>query len=167
MNIKNDQKKTCQERYGCDSYLQTKDYQRKSYITKKKNHTFNTSKIEEELTQWLTKNNIKHIRQYKSELYPFCCDFYFPDYDLYVEIQGSWTHGKHPFDENSPDDVKKLNMWKEKSLNSEYYKNAIEVWTECDVKKRLTAKQNNLNYLEIFSTQLGECIDIINEKLSQ
>lgn len=160
-------RKTCQERYGCDTYLQTKDYQRKAYITKKKNHTFNSSKIEEELAQWLTENNINHIRQYKSELYPYCCDFYLPEYDLYIEVQGSWTHGFHPFDENNPNDIEKLHIWKEKSKTSEYYKNAIEVWTECDVSKRLTAIQNNLNYLEIFSTDLLVCIKSINEKLHQ
>ncbi len=31
---------------------------------------------------------------------------------------------------------------------------SITVWTEIDVKKRETAKKNNLNYLEIFGTKI-------------
>ena len=29
--------------------------------------------------------------------------YYF--YDLYIEIQGSWTHGPHPYDSNNSDDL--------------------------------------------------------------
>ena len=149
----------------CDSYFQTNEFKIKSYNTKKKNHTFNTSHIEEEIYNYFIKNNIKIIRQYKSDLYPFLCDFYLPDYDLYIEIQGNWTHGRHPFDENNQDDINILNMWKEKSKNSLYYINAIEVWTKRDVKKRNISKQNNLNYLEIFSDNIETCIFEIEKRI--
>ena len=152
-------------KYMCDSYFQTNEFKIKSYNTKKKNHTFNTSYIEEEIYNYFIKNNIKIIRQYKSDLYPFLCDFYLPDYDLYIEIQGNWTHGRHPFDENNQDDINILNMWKEKSKNSLYYINAIEVWTKRDVKKRNISKQNNLNYLEIFSDNIETCIFEIEKRI--
>ena len=58
--------------------------------------------------------------------------------DLYIEIQGSWTHGKHAFNENNQDDIDKLNLWKSK--NTKFYDNAIYTWTELDVKKRNIAK---------------------------
>lgn len=40
------------------------------------------------------------------------------------------------------------------------YEKAINIWTVKDVLKRQTAKQNNLNYLEIFSIDLQKVIDI-------
>ena len=54
----------------------------------------------------------------------------------------------HPFSE-SQEDLKILTEWKLK--NTEYYNNAIEVWTKRDVLKRQTAIQNNLNWLEFFT----------------
>lgn len=101
-------------------------------------------------------NNIKFIRQYKSSQYPFACDFYLTDYDTYIEIQGLWTHGGHPFDKNNQNDIDKLNFWKSKK--SEYYKDAIKTWTIRDVQKRNIAKNNNLNYYEFFSCRVCDII---------
>ena len=49
-----------------------------------------------------------------------------------------------------------LSIWKNK--NTKYYNNAIETWTIRDVKKRNIARENNLNYLEIFSNDINEVI---------
>ena len=162
-----------QEKYGADWYFTSEEFKKKfenyewvksinekRYNTKKQNNSFNTSKIEEQIKLYLDNNNISYIYQYTSDLYPFSCDFYFPDKDLYVEIQGSWTHGSQPFT-NSDEDLKLLEKWKSK--NTRYYDNAVKTWTIRDVKKRETAKQNNLNYLEIFSIDLDECINEINK----
>ena len=91
------------------------------------------------------------LRQYKSEKYPFSCDFYIPDKDLYIEYNGTWTHGKHLFDSTNKDDIYKLNEWKEKSKKSKYYKKAIYTWADLDVRKNNIAKQNNLNYLSFYN----------------
>lgn len=40
------------------------------------------------------------------------------------------------------------------------YEKAINIWTVKDVLKREIAKQNNLNYLEIFSIDLEKAINI-------
>ena len=93
------------------------------------------------------------------------CDFYLPDYDLYIEINGIWTHGEHPFDPTDIKDIEQLNVWIEKSNHSKFYKNAINVWTKRDVLKRNTAKQNKLNFLEIFSTDITEVIKQIKERI--
>ena len=61
-----------------------------------------------------------------------------------------------PFDANDAVCQTQLSDWIEKSKISKYYKNAIEVWTRRDVKKRETAKANNINYLEIFSNDPSE-----------
>ena len=50
--------------------------------TKRKNHSFGSSKCENEFAQYLTDNNFKFNRQYKSDKYPFECDFYIIDFDL-------------------------------------------------------------------------------------
>ena len=163
-------KNTNIQKYGVDCYAKTKDFlkivrekhkeiQEKQYITKKQNNSFNSSLIEKQFDEFLKSLSIEYIHQYKSSLYPFTCDFYIIDIDLYIEIQGSWTHGNHPFDENNKDDIDKLNVWKNKS--GDYYKQAIYTWTNLDVKKRNIAKENELNYLEIFSDDLNESKSIL------
>ena len=157
---------TCIDRYGKENYSQTDGFKEKQYITKKRNSSFNSSSIEKQFDEFLKSLDIEYIYQYKSDVYPFSCDFYIPFLDLYIEIQGSWTHGYHPFDENNKEDVKKLSIWKEKSKTSDYYKHSILIWTERDIKKRNTAKENGLNYLEIFTDDLDECITIFEEYLN-
>ena len=152
-------KHTCLEKYHTDSYFKTKEFQIKQYQTKKKNNSFNKSKSEDKLYEILSnkygKENI--IRQYRSEDYPFVCDFYIKTTNTYVEYNGNWTHGKHPFDNTNPDDLKTLRLWKDKSteinfkgVQKKYYENAIYTWTDLDVRKRKIAKENNLNFIEIF-----------------
>ena len=88
--------------------------------------------------------------QYSSDLYPFHCDFYIPSLNLYIEYNGSWTHGKHPFNKDNEDDIEILNNWKIKSETSKFYKSAIETWTIRDVNKRNLAYKNKLNFIEIW-----------------
>ena len=152
--IRNKVKQTCLEKYGVENPSQSREIQIKVNDTKHQNHTFNSSEIETEFTTYLDSQSIKYIRQYRSEKYPFNCDFYLPKYDLYIEIQASWTHGGHPYDREADNDV--LEKWKSK--DTDYYNNAIETWTERDIKKRDLAKQNKLNYLEIFSNNVDEVI---------
>ncbi len=126
-------RKVLNERYGTPNFTTTSEYKTKSYLSRKQHNTFNSSSVEAEFANWLNENNIKFIRQYKSDVYPYPCDFYFPDKDLYFEINGNWTHGKHPFNPESPDDMNILNLWKSK--NTKYYDIAISVWTKTDPKK--------------------------------
>lgn len=140
----------------------------KGFLTKKKNGTTTTSSVEQRLVKYLTDSKINFIHQYKSDLYPFACDFYFPDYDLYVEIQGHWSHGKHPFNSCSQNDIDTINKWEYKIANGHsQYEHAVHIWSKRDPLKRQTAKDNNLNYLEIFSTDLNECILQIQQKIKE
>lgn len=163
---------TINELYGNPVWVKTDDFKHrcneivsKQHQTKRERKSFHSTKLEDEIAKYLIENNINFISQYESPEYPFLCDFYFPDYDLYVEIQGYWCHCNHPFDENDEDDMVKLEMWKEKS-NSNQYTNAIYVWTISDPLKRRTAKENNLNYLEIFSNDINDCIFIIQNAIN-
>lgn len=126
--------------------------------TKQKNHTFNTSSEEQQVKQYLieifSKTDVKC--QYKSARYPYCCDFYVVSADLYIECNFSWTHGGHFYNSLDEADVAKLMYWKNKSVNSQYYQNAITTWTVRDVKKRLTAEKANLNYLVFWTIKDAE-----------
>lgn len=52
--------------------------------------------------------------QYKSSVYPWHCDFYIKELDLYIEYQGYYTHGNHPFDIYNNEDKVHLNELKVK-----------------------------------------------------
>ena len=142
--IKDKMRANNMKKYGVEWVTQDKKILDKINTTKRKNKTFSSSKIEKQFEAYLKENNINYKTQYKSELYPFNCDFYFPDNDLYLEIQGSWTHGYRPFNPNNKDDQLQLLEWQSK--NNNFYNSAINTWTERDVLKRKTAKKNNLNY---------------------
>lgn len=150
--------------YGVDSYLSTEEFLVKSDITKKKNKTFNSSLPENNLYENLCKifkDDVK--RQYKDfERYPFNCDFYIKSLDLFIELNLSWTHGGHPFDVNSEEDIKILNKWKSK--NSKYYDNAIYTWTDLDIRKLNKFKSNNLNYVILYTKDdINNLLKILSE----
>ena len=161
--IVNKQKQTMLKKYGVDNYTKTKFYKEymkndevqkirkiKEYNSKKKNNTFNTSKPEELIFNKLKSKFPDVIHHYTTDSrYPFECDFYIPSKDLFIELHFHWTHGKEPFNENNVNHVKQLNLWKSKT--TKFYKIAINVWTNRDVKKLKIANKNNLNY-KIFYT---------------
>ena len=146
-------KQTNLKRYGVENGGASKEAQEKIYKTKKKNHTFNTSKPEEIFYKKLIKKYSTQdvLRQYKDPRYPFMCDFYIKSKDLFIELNLHWTHGGHKFDKNSSKDLQKLNLWQEKAKTSNFYKSAIYVWTERDLYKLEIAKKANLNYKVIYS----------------
>lgn len=157
-SVREKMKNTLISHYGVDNYYKTEMARKKvksdeskikSIQTKRRNNSFNTSKIEIETLNILKEKYSDIIYQYKDkERYPFVCDFYIPSLDLFIECNYHWTHGGKPFEGNA-EDYKKLNEWKEK--NTKFYDNAIVCWTIRDVKKRNIAKQNNLNYIEIWN----------------
>lgn len=120
--------------------------------TKRINNSFNISKPEELYYEYLLSiyEEDDIVRQYSSDKYPFSCDFYIKSEDLYIECNYNWTHGPHPFNENDKEDQELLKSWKIKSENSNYYKNAIYTWTDLDIRKQKTAKENNLNYQVLY-----------------
>ena len=144
--------------FGVEHPHQSQIIQNKILLTKKKNHTFNTSKIEYQTYLLLKDKYPNVIRQYKSDKYPFACDFYIPSLDLYIECNYHWTHGGKPY-EGTEEDLAKIGKWKDR--NTKYYDNAIYTWTIRDVNKREISKQNNLNYIEFWS--INEIKKWINE----
>lgn len=167
--IKEKIKNTMINKYGVEHPLQYEEFNEKCQNTKRKNHTWSTSKPEEELYLYIKEKFPLVKRQYKDKIrYPYYCDFYIPDLDLFLELNGTWTHGRHAYNPNSQEDQNTLEelISKYDGGKHPWYKHTILTWTEADVKKRNTAKNNNLNFKEVWSLEEGkEYIDeIYNEK---
>ena len=151
--VKEKIKQTCKEKYGVENPSQSQEIKAKKYATQKTNNSFNLSKpditLYESLCKKFGQENV--LKQYKEKRYPFNCDFYVKSKDLFIELNMFFSHGTHAFNENNSEDIKLLNIWKEKSKNSPMYKDAIEVWTIRDPLKLKTAKENNLNYITLYT----------------
>lgn len=135
-----------------------KSKREKEYETKKKNNSFKSSKPEEIFySKLLDKYKGKTIyRHYKCDRYPFYCDFYIVEDDLFIELNAHWTHSSAPFDSNNEEHQKLLEEWQEKAKTSQFYANAIQTWTERDVEKLRVAKENNLNYKMVYWDEYKE-----------
>ena len=158
--------KTCKAKYNVDYWFQSieyksniKEYQRKARQTKIKNNTLVNSKLES-MAYNLLKKYFSDIKcQWKDdEKYPYNCDFYIPEIDTWIEIQGFVTHGPEQFNENNIEHLEKVSILKQKNMahktpNKNLYFEIIKCWTEVDVKKRNTAKYNNLNYKEFWNIE--------------
>ena len=157
INCRKKKEKTCLERYGVPHISMNEEIKNKKIETRRKHNTFNTSKPEEELFLYIKDKFPTVIRQYnKDKRYLFDCDFYIPELDYFIELNGFCSHGDHPFNSNNEDDIDKLNTWKLKSKNHPMYKNMIKVWTIKDPEKRECARRNNLNFKEVWSLEEGK-----------
>ena len=181
-------KETNIKKYGVEYPMMSKEIQSKvdypeavfkQIISKKRNGTLHTSSHEDNIYEWLLEEFGSVKKQYMDERYKnpytnlkFKCDFYLPEYDLFIEYQGIYHHGREPFDENNANHQNILNEWRKRSLNhtNSDYLEAINVWTKKDPLKRMVAKDNKLNFLEIWNNN-GKCpskenvIKLIKEKL--
>ena len=175
-------KNTLLNHFGVDSYSKTEKFKndmhilmsseemrQKIYNTQKKNNSFNKSKSEDLAFELLKKKYPNIIHHYKdNDRYPFCCDFYIPSLDLFIECQFGMYHNKRPYIGDS-NDLNEIELLKEKSKNRKKisgknksrYDSVIYTWTILDPKKRNIAKLNNLNFIEFWN--LNELKKWINE----
>ena len=166
-SIKNQIKQTCLEKYGVDNYgkslkhkinmstiMSSDEMQEHRYNVMTKNHSFNTSKPEEELYLYIKEKFPSVKRQYKDKLrYPYNCDFYIPELDYFIELQGYYTHNTHPYNPNSILDQVLVERYKERYGPK---CQAITIWTLKDPEKRNCAKCNHLNFKEIWNLEEGK-----------
>ena len=162
-------------KYGCKYAMHNEDFVKKLSNSLKIAHKegkydesakhMRNSKIEQLFADYLNEHNIEYLYQYRSEKYPYLCDFYIPEYDLYIEINGHWTHGKHPFNPDSEEDINILKVWQSK--HTKYYDQAIYVWSQLDTKKRSIAFQNNINFLQIYSINIDVCVTMFENKINE
>ena len=174
--------KTNVKKYGTRRFTQTDkfksiiiernyDIEQKKRNTRLANKSYSESKSEKIAFELLKKKHPDLIWHYTSDEYPFECDFYSPADNIYMEYNGTWTHGEHPFDENNQNDINKVNEWKSKTDKNgkirPYYKNAIYTWTNLDVRKRRCAISNGLKYIlfwnlkEVYEYSIPDYNDIL------
>lgn len=144
-------KSTNNEKYGVNFPLQNPEIFKKAAITLHENG--NSSSWEDYLSNELDNiiGNDGYIMNYFDNRYPFACDFYIINKDLFIEINGYWTHGEHWFNKDNEEDLNILRKWEEKAQYSEIYKNAIEIWTKKDLEKKSIAELNKLNYIVLWT----------------
>lgn len=129
--------------------------QRQSLATKKRNATLATSfsedALHELLVEYADQLGMTVVRQHRDEeRYPFAVDFYIPERDLFIELNGSWSHGGHWYEVDREMDQKTVRTWRKKGEKSQYYLNALGTWTERDVRKRAAARAAQLNYVTLW-----------------
>lgn len=137
----------------------------KIYKTKKKNGTLWTSTFEDESYKELCasygKFNIKH--QYvDEERYPFFCDFYIKNLDLFIELNMHPSHGPHKFDANNMDDI--LLVEELKNKGDTWSQCIIDIWTIRDIEKYNYADKYKLNYICVYPNTYSDFISLIKEK---
>ena len=165
------------DHYGIDWYSKTTDYQLKINETKRKNKSNTKSEAEElfykELLKIFESSDI--IRQYTDIRYSnpfnnhlFNCDFYIKSLDLFIELNITWLHGPHPFDNNDLNDLRLLEKIrskqkyrinsKNKLVKNQYYTYEI-IWTLKDNLKIKVAHTNNLKYITLYNyDELRTCL---------
>ena len=163
--IKKKKEQTFLKHYGSTNYVTSKFYdieqvQRKRYQTLKKNNTFSTSQQEKIILEKLQSKFTGIKTNYKTKEYPFHCDFYIPELNLYIEYQGHISHGPEPFNINNNEHLILVNRWLLKSQQKNFknkkkdaYRGYVLNWVIRDRKKRKAAKENNLNWIEFFSLE--------------
>jgi len=161
--VKEKIKNTCLIKYNHSSYLQSEEYKthKVEYLIKRRNTLKKHNKLVKSKAEAFIYNLFTHyfnniICQYYSNIYPFYCDFYIPEIDTYIEYQGYYTHGGHPYNPNDENDQNELNKLiklniEHKKPNHNLYNTKIYTWTISDVNKRKIAKENNLNYIEFWN----------------
>lgn len=158
--VKNKIVQTSLDRYNTSNPGNCRSGRQKAAFTRRANN--NDSSWEDYFEQQLTIFNISYIKRYKDTRYPYYCDFYLPDTDTFIEINGYWSHGGHWFDNNNIEDQQKLSIWIDKAnAGHKQYKNAINVWTNKDIKKRDIAIKNNLNYIVLW--KFDDLIDFFKQ----
>lgn len=160
-------RETMLRKYGVDNIMKNLDIRKKHKLvlsdpevqqkivdTKRRNKSFNTSKaekvIKENLIQLFGSKDVAY--QYSDERYPFNCDFYIKSRDLWIEVNGHWTHGCHWYDVLRDKAV--VRHWRQKG--SAFYKMVLDVFTKRDVDKRLKAKESQLNYVVFWKNSIEE-----------
>ena len=162
-------KQTCLQKYGVPVYTMTpeareaqsvrmsSDEARRQYTEALVAHdTVHVSSPEKALRELLVERFGEDdvVSQYWDERYPFACDFYILSRDLFIELNGLWTHGYHWFDANSAMDAQTLAKWRARAqTDSAYFGQAAYVWTDLDVRKRAAAREHKLNYVVLWNGQ--------------
>ena len=144
-------KSTCLDKYGVEYSLQAEEVRNKGYETAKKNKSFVKSNEEENFFKYLKffdSNTKKHLRH---PLLKHIIDFYMPEYDLWVQFDGAYWHGKIKRENITRRSQKIEEIVKRDQFQNENIPNLIRFWSD-DVKKAIT----NNSIMEIIISKIEE-----------
>ena len=112
---------------------------------------FKISKLEQFFINKLNELNISYEYRYfdESGRYPYECDFYLPDIDTFIEINGTALHDDHIFDPDNENDIKQLDFLKTRT-DSSWYQSKLRIWLK-DKEKYDWAIKHNLNYVVLWN----------------
>lgn len=148
--------KVCLAKYGVKHPTEMPAIVDKICDSKRAHGTFGTSVTEDVMYDDLCNvfGSDDVVRQYRSAEYHFDCDFYIRSRDLYIELNAHWSHGGHWFDGSDLRDVIVLGTWFDRG--TDYYQNAVHVWSDADLKKRAAARNAGLNYVVFWDDKLRD-----------
>lgn len=98
----------------------------------------------------------------RDERYPFHCDFYVKSLDLFIELNLHWTHGKHPFNQRSKDDIEEIDNLAFKARDHEAILSKLRTWLSSDPTKFSFALNNNLNYIAVYEDAVYYTTNLID-----
>lgn len=176
-------RQACRRKYGCDNPMQSvegqaafkasmlrrrgvenpmwvKEFAGKVMSSRLVNGTLNVSSPEEVLYSDLCNlfGTDDVVRQYRSDRYPWACDFYIKHLDLFIELNTDWSHGGHWFDAADQADCAVLARAQMKFAENEKsrYAGVMETWCKQDIQKRAKARENSLNYVVFWDDRLRD-----------
>lgn len=156
-------KQTNLKNYGVQHPMRSQAYRanfdfcaiaKKAFQTKRINGTVNMSGPQLRFLQFLSDKLpcLTVYTQYADkDRYPYHCDFYIQDFDLFIQFNLFFTHGGQPFDSTNQMHIAKANDWLSRAQSSKFYKNALKVWTGSDPQKFACAIKNGLNYIACYT----------------
>lgn len=153
-------------KYGCSYIFQNEEFRQQSYEKMKQNNKCGSSKQEDKIYEYLIQLGYNVERFYKCDRFPYVCDFYLVDYDIFVEYNGSQYHNGRPY-QGTEEDLNELRQLQQKHNNriaktgktTSQYQSIINTWTVFDVNKRNFAKEHNIALLEIYKAKNIEDLD--------
>lgn len=156
-DIKEKRKVTCLKKFGTDKILSIPEMREKSYESLIKNGRCQKSGREDEVAEYIASLGYSVERHKRTKKFPFNADMYLPEYNLYIEYQGSQFHNTYSYFGTKEDKqllkeyIKRSEeLKKEENRDNTQYDNMIYVWSDLDVRKRVYAQENHILYFEIY-----------------
>ena len=154
-------KATNLERRGYENAAQDPEVRKKMIQTSIANGTCGNqiSKWEQSLVDRIREAFPEYtiVQQYKEERYPYLCDCYIKELDLFIEFNGSFYHNYRPFVES----VEMIEEYDDMVARSELLENIANKWRYIDPEKRCIAEMNNLNFIEYWEDSTEDIVELI------
>ncbi len=128
--------KTNIERYGVASPLQNKEILQKVQETTKNNNSFSLSDEEIAFYEYLKEIDPYAEHQVTHPTSKFIIDYYSPKFNLWIQYDGDYWHGRIPFTKSTPRTEHIIETMERDKIQNENIPNLIRFW-DSDVKKAI------------------------------